>query len=116
MEQNIRNVNILLKCADNRNKNETSTFMDGGPLNRGWGPDLMACLVGLRSHSRLHWSSCSTRTGPKYVGSLVCTESLRMNVGYTNSFSTRFFVNTYDTVRIVLIKIHIILTIVYNTY
>ncbi len=30
MEQNIRNVNILLTCADDRNDNETSTFMDGG--------------------------------------------------------------------------------------
>ena len=27
-----------------------------------------------------------------------------------------FFVNTYDTVHIVLIKIHIVLTIAYNTY
>ncbi len=32
MEQNIRNVNILLTCADNRNEDETSTFMDGAPL------------------------------------------------------------------------------------
>ncbi len=38
-----------------------------------------------------------------------------MNVGYTNSFSIRFFVNTYDTVHIMLIKIHIIFTIAYNT-
>jgi hypothetical protein len=83
-------VNILLTCADNRKDDKTSTFMDGGPSNRGRGPDLTACLVGLRSHSRLHWGRCSTRTGPKYVGSLVCTESLRMNVGYTNSFSIRF--------------------------
>ncbi len=90
MEQNIRNVNILLTCADNRNSDETSTFMDGGPLNCGRGADLTACLVGLRSHLQLHWGRCLTRTGPKYVGSLVCTESLRMNVGYTNSFSIRF--------------------------
>ncbi len=27
---NIRNVNILLTCADDRNDDETSTFMDGG--------------------------------------------------------------------------------------
>ena len=101
MEQNIRNVNILLTCADNRNDDETSTFMDGGPSHCGRGPDLTACLVGLRSHSRSHRGRCSTRTGPKYVGSLVCTESLRMNVGYTNSFSIYFFVNTYDTVHIV---------------
>ncbi len=115
MEQNILNVNILLD-------DKTSTFMDGGhPSNRGRGPDLTACLVGLRSHSRSHRGCCSTRTGtiwygPKYVGSLVCTESLRMNVGYTNSFSIGFFVNTYDTVHIVLIKIHIVFTIPYNTY
>jgi hypothetical protein len=30
VEQNIRNVNILLTCADDRNNNKTSTFMDGG--------------------------------------------------------------------------------------
>ncbi len=30
MEENIRNVNILLTCADNRNGDKTSTFMDGG--------------------------------------------------------------------------------------
>ncbi len=107
MEQNIHNVNFLLTCADSRNNDETSTFMDGGASNCGRGPDLTACLVGLRSHSRSHWGSCSTRTGPKYVGSLVCTESLRVYVGYTNSFSIRFFVNTYDTVHIVLINIHI---------
>jgi hypothetical protein len=101
VEQNIWNVNILLTCADNRNDDEISTFMDGGPSNRGRGPDLMACLGGLRSHSRSHWGHCSTRMDPKYVGSLVCTESLRMNVGYTNSFSIRFFVNTYDTEHIV---------------
>ncbi len=116
VEQNICNVNILLTCADNRNNDETSTFMDGGPSNCRWGPDLTACLVGLRSHSRLHRGRCLTRTGPKYVGSLVCTESLRMNVGYTNSFSLHFFVNTYNTVHIVLIKIHIVFTIAYNTY
>ncbi len=117
MEQNIRNVNILLTCSDNRNDDETSTFiMDGGPSNCRRGPDLMACVVGLLSHSRLHQGRCSTRTGPKYVGSLVCTESLRMNVGYTNSFLIRYFVNTYDTVHIVRIKIHIIFTIAYNTY
>ncbi len=39
-----------------------------------------------------------------------------MNVGYTNSFSICFFVNTYDTVHIVLLKIHIVFTIAYNTY
>ncbi len=109
-------MNILLTCADNRNDNKTSIFMVGGPSNRGQGPDLTACLVGLRSHSRSHRGRCSTRTGPKYVGSLVCTESLRMNVGYANSFSIRFFINTYDTVHIVLIKIHIIFTIAYNMY
>jgi hypothetical protein len=51
-----------------------------------------------------------------YVGSSVCTESLRMYVGHTNSSSIRFFVNTYDTVHIVLIKIHIVFRIAYNTY
>jgi hypothetical protein len=51
-----------------------------------------------------------------YVGSSVCTESLCMYVGYTNSFSIRFFANSYDTVHIVLIKIHIVFTIAYNTY
>jgi hypothetical protein len=117
MEQNIWNVNILLTCADNRKDNETSTFiMDGRPSNCGRGPDLMACLVGLRSHLRLHWGRCSTRTGPKYVGSLVCTESLRMNVGYTNSFLICYFVDTYDTVHIILIKIHIVFAIAYNIY
>ncbi len=64
----------------------------------------MACLVGLRSHSQLHWGRCLTRTGPKYVGSSVCTESLCMYVAYTNFLSIRFFDNTYDTVHIVLIK------------
>jgi hypothetical protein len=116
VEQNIRNVNILLTCADNRNDDETSNFMDGGPSNHGQGPDLTACLVGLRSHLRLHWGRCLTRTGPKYVGSSVCTESLLMNVGYTNSILIRFFVNTYNTVNILLIKIHIVFTIAYNTY
>ena len=29
--------------------------------------------------------------GPKYVGSQVCSQSLRMYVGYTESFSVRFF-------------------------
>ncbi len=116
VEQNIWNVNILLTCSDNRNDGETSTFMDGEPSNCGRGPDLTACLVGLQSHSQLHWGHCSTRMGPKYVGPLVCTESLRMNVGYTNSFSICFFVNTYGTVHIVLIKIHIVFTIAYNTY
>ncbi len=29
--------------------------------------------------------------GPKYVGSQVCTQSLRMYVGYTESLSVRFF-------------------------
>ena len=90
MEQNIHSVNILLTYSDNSNDDKTLTFMDGGPLNRGQGPDITACRVGLRSHSRSHWGRCSTRTGPKYVGSLVCTESLRMNVGYTNSFSKCF--------------------------
>ncbi len=80
MEQNFWYMNILLTCANNRNGNETSTFMDGGSLNRRWGPDLTACLVGLW----LHRGRCLTRTGPKYVGSLVSTESLRMYVGYTN--------------------------------
>ncbi len=116
VEQNIRNGNILLTCADNRNGDEASTFMDGGPSNCGRGPDLTACLVGLRSHSRSHRGHCSTRTGPKYVGSSVCTESLRIYVGCSNSFSIHFFVNTYDTVPIILIKIHIIFTIAYNTY
>jgi hypothetical protein len=116
VEQNIRNVNILLTCADNRNDNETSTFMDGGPSNCRQVPVLTACLVGLQSHLRLHRGHCLTRTGPKYVGSLVCTESLRMNVGYTNSFSICFFVKTYDTVHIILIKMHIVFTIAYNTY
>ncbi len=119
MEQNIWNVNIFLTCADDRNDDETSTFMDGEggtPSNRGRGPDLMACLVGLQSHLQSHWGCCLTRMGPKYLGSLVCTESLRMYVGYTNSFSIRLFVDTYDTVHIVLIKIHITFTIAYNTY
>jgi hypothetical protein len=72
-------------------KPQPSCMGEGGrPSNHGRGPDLTACLVGLRSHSRLHWGRCSTRTGPKYVGSLVCTESLRMYVGYTNSFSICF--------------------------
>ncbi len=116
MEQNIQNVNILLTYSDNRNNDKTLTFMDGGPSNRGWGPDLTACLVGLRSHLRSHRGRCFTRTGPKYVGSSFCTESLRINVGYTNSFSICFFVNTYDTVHIILIKIHIVFTIIYNMY
>ena len=98
-------------------KPQPSWMGEGGmPSNCGQGPDLTACLVGLRSHLRSHWGCCSTRTGPKYVGSLVCTESLRMYVGYTNSFSIHFFVNTYDTVHIVLIEIHIVFTIAYNTY
>ena len=71
---------------------------------------MLRCVI-LNLHSR-----CSTRTGPKYVGSLFCTESLCINVGYTNSFSKCFFVNTYDTVHIILIKIHILFTIAYNTY
>ncbi len=72
-------------------KLQPSWMGEGGmPSNRGWGPDLTACLVGLGSHSRLHWGCCSTRTGPKYVGSLVCTESLHMYVRYTNSFSIQF--------------------------
>ena len=116
MEQNIQSVNILITYSDNRNNDKILTFMDGVPLNRGRGPDLTACLVGLRSHSGLHRGRCSTRTGPKYVGSSFCTEPLRINVGYTNSFSICFFANTYDTVHIVLIKIHIVFTIAYNTY
>ncbi len=117
MEQNIWYVNILLTCADNRNNDKTSTFiMDGRPSNRGRGPDLTACLVGLRSHSQSHWGRCLTRTGPKYVGSFICTVSLGMNVGYTNPFLICFFVNTYDTVHIILIKIHIVFTIAYNMY
>ncbi len=116
MEQNIQNVNILLAYSDDWNDDKTLTFMDGGPSNRGRGPDLMACLVGLRSYSRSHRGRCLTRTGPKYVGSSFCTESLCINVGYTNSFPICFFVNTYDTVHIVLIKIHIVFTITYNTY
>ena len=90
VEQNIRNVNILLTCADNRNDDKTSTLMDGGPSNRGQGSDLMACLVGLQSHSQSH------------RGSSVCTKSLCINVGY-QFFLHTFFVNTYDTVHIVLI-------------
>jgi hypothetical protein len=81
---------MLLTCADNRDYDKTSTFIDGGPSNRGQGPDLTACLVGLGSHLRSHRGCCSTRMGPEYVGSLVCTESLRMDVGYTNSFSIHF--------------------------
>ncbi len=84
MEQNIRNVNIIRTCADNRNDDKTSTFMDGGSSNRGRGPDLVACLVGLRSLSRLHRGRCSTRMGPKYVGSSVSTESLCTYVGNTD--------------------------------
>ncbi len=107
----------LLTYSDNRNDDKTLTFMDGGPLNRWRGPDLTDCLVGLQSYySRSHRDHCSTRTGPKYVRSLFCTESLHINVGYTNSFSICFFVNTYNTVHIVLIKIHIVFTIAYNTY
>jgi hypothetical protein len=63
---------------------------EGTPPNCGQGLDLTACLVGLLSHLWSHWGRCSTRTGPNYVGSLVCTESLRMYVVYTNSFSIRF--------------------------
>ncbi len=37
MEQNIRNVNILLTCADNRNDDKTLTFMDGGNQVAGGG-------------------------------------------------------------------------------
>ncbi len=88
----------------------------GTPSNHGRGPDLTACLVGLRSHLQSRWGRCLTRMGPKYVGSSICTESLRMYVGYTNSFSIHFFANTYDTVHMVLIKIHIVFTIAYNTY
>ncbi len=98
-------------------KPQPSWMGEGGtPSNRGGGPDLMACLVGLRSHSRSHWGRCSTRTGPKYVGSSVCTESLRMYVGFSNILLHTIFVNTYDTVHIVLNKIHIVFTIAYNTY
>ncbi len=109
-------MNILLTYSDNRNDDKILTFMDGGPSNRGRGPDLTACLVGLRSYLQSHRGCCSTRTGPKYVGSSICTESLRINVGYMNSFSICFFVNTYNTVHIILIKIHILFTIAYNTY
>ena len=73
---------------------------------------LLTCVI-LNPH---RWGRCLTRTVPKYVGSSFWTESLRINVGYTNSFSICFFVNTYDTVHIVLIKIHIVFTIAYNTY
>jgi hypothetical protein len=98
-------------------KPQPSWMREGGmPSNCRQGPDLTTCLVGLQSHSWSHWGRCSTRTGPKYVGSSVCTESLHMYVGYTDSFSICFFVNTYDTVHIILIKIHIIFTIAYNTY
>ena len=72
---------------------------------------LLTCVI-LNPH---RWGRCLTRTGPKYVGSSFWTESLRINVGYTNSFSVCFFVNTYDTVHNVLIKIHIVFTIAYNT-
>ncbi len=41
----------------------------GTPSKYGRGPDLTACMVGLRSHLRSHQGPCSTRTGPKYVGS-----------------------------------------------
>ncbi len=116
MEQNIQSVNILLTYSDNRNDDKTLTSMDRGPSNCGRGPDLTACLVGLRSYSQSHRGRCSTRTGPKYVGPSFCTESSRINVGYTNSFSICFFVNTYDAVHIILIKIHIVFTIAYNTY
>ncbi len=116
VDQNIQSVNILITYSDNRNDDKTSTFMDGGPSNRGRGPDLTACLVGLRAYLQSHWGRCSTRTGPKYVGSSFWTESLCINVGYTNSFSICFSVNTYDTVHIVLIKIHIVFTIAYNMY
>jgi hypothetical protein len=72
-------------------KPQPSWMGEGGtPSNHGQGPDLTACLVGLRSHSRSHWGRYLTRTGPKYVGSSVSTESLHMYVGYTNSFSIRF--------------------------
>ena len=73
---------------------------------------LLTCVI-LNLH---RWGRCSTRMGPKYVGSSFWTESLRINVGYTNSFSICFFVNTYNTVHILLIKIHIVFTIAYNTY
>jgi hypothetical protein len=122
VEQNIHNVNILLTCAYNRNDAETSTLrLHWGRCSTRTGPKYVGSLVcteslGLRSHSRSHRGCCSTKTGPKYVGSSVCTESLRMYVGYTNSFSIRFFVNTYNTVHIILIKIHIVFTIAYNTY
>ncbi len=56
---------FLLTCADNRNEDKISTLMDGGPSNRGQGSDLMACLVGLWSHSQLHQGRCLTRMGPK---------------------------------------------------
>jgi hypothetical protein len=99
---------MLLTCSDNKNDNKTSTFMDGGPSNCGQGPDLTTCLVGLRSHSRSHWGHCSTRKDPKYVGSLVCTKY--------QFLLHMFFVNTYDTVHILLIKIHIVFKIAFNMY
>ncbi len=36
-----------------------------------------------------------------------------MYVDYTDSFSIHFFVNTHESVHIVLIKIHIVFTIAY---
>ena len=47
VEQNIQSVNILITYSDNRNDDKTLTFMDGGPSNRGRGPDL-----------RLVWWDC----------------------------------------------------------
>ena len=53
--ENIQSVNILITYSDNRNDDKTLTFMDRGPSNRGWGRDLTACLVGLRSYSQSHY-------------------------------------------------------------
>jgi hypothetical protein len=132
VEQNIHNVNILLTCAYNRKDDKTSTFMDGGPSNRGWGPDLMACLVGLQSHLRLHWGCCLTRTCPKYVGSSVCTESLGLQshlrshrgrcltrtspkyVGYSvDTESLRMYVGCTNSFSILFLSISTILYISY---
>ncbi len=108
---------LLVLTIGTTMKPQPSWMGEGGtPSNRGRGPDLRACLVGLQSHSRLHWGCCSTRMGPKYVGSLVCTESLHMYVGFYQFLLHTFFVNTYNTVHIILIKIHIVFTIAYNTY
>ena len=117
VEQNIQNVNILLTNSDNRNDNKTLTFMDGGPSNCRRGPDLTACLVGLRSQ-RSHIGVIARQGRVLSMQDLqfVLSPYICMQVIYTNSFSICFFVNTYDTVHILLIKIHIVFTIAYNTY